>query len=86
MYSARIMRAFSANRPGGDPHLSLAEYDSALDILNWGRTGPWKDVPSRDKGVVFEDYFVRAVRRLRLDTLMSVRTCHVRLYVVLCRD
>ena len=75
--SAWVMRAFSANRPGGDPPLALTLFDNALEILDWGRTGPWKDVPIQDKGLVFEDYFVRAVRHLRLNALMSVRGCTV---------
>lgn len=66
------MRAFSANRPGGDPRLSLTIYDAALEILNWGRAGPWKSASTQDKGVIFEDYFVRAVRRMRLDAFVSV--------------
>ncbi|KAI0733975.1 hypothetical protein C8Q72DRAFT_809383 [Fomitopsis betulina] len=67
-----VVRAFSANRPGADPRLYLASYDSALEILDWGRTGPWKNVSTRDKGIVFENHFVRAMRRMRLDAFMSI--------------
>lgn len=71
-FSGWVVRAFSANRPGADPRLYLASYDSALEILDWGRTGPWKNVSTRDKGIVFENHFVRAMRRMRLDAFMSV--------------
>lgn len=73
--SAWIMQAFTLNRPtgNGNPQVSVTKYDSVLDILYWGKTGPWKGVSTSDKGVIFEDYFVRAVRQLRLDAFGNVR-------------
>lgn len=71
------MQAFTLNRPtgNGNPTVSVIKYETALEILYWGRTGPWKDVPMSEKGVIFEDYFVRAVRQLRLDAFGNVRIC-----------
>ena len=75
--SAWIMQAFIMNRPtgtgNGNPSVAVIKYDSVLEVLDWGRTGPWKDMPTSDKGVVFENYFVRAVRQLRLDAFGNVR-------------
>lgn len=71
------MQAFIINRPtgtgNGNPSVAVVKYDAVLELLDWGRTGPWKDIPTPDKGVVFEDYFVRAVRQLRLDAFGNVR-------------
>ena len=47
------MRAFGANKPGGDPCLALTIFDNALEVLDWGRTGAWKDVSIQDKSIVF---------------------------------
>lgn len=44
----------------------------ALDVLEWGLSR-WKDVPTSDRGVIFELSFIRGVRRLYLDELMKVR-------------
>ena len=73
------MQAFVLNRPtgtgSGNPNVSVLKYDLVTEVLDWGRTGPWKDVPTSDKGVIFEDHFVRAVRQLRLDAFGNVRVC-----------
>lgn len=42
-----------------------------LDVLEWGRT-TWKDVPSVDRGVIFNDTFVRGVRSMLLQAMLSV--------------
>ncbi|KZT67604.1 hypothetical protein DAEQUDRAFT_383184 [Daedalea quercina L-15889] len=69
---AWILQGFVANRPNVDPKIALGHYDMALEVLDWGRTASWKDVPVPMKGVVFEDYFVRSVRQLRLESLRAV--------------
>ena len=47
-------------------------YRNALEILEWG-SNLWKDVPSQDRGMIFEATFIRAVKRLYLKSLMEVR-------------
>ena len=46
------MRAFKANKPGGDPCLALTIFDNALEVLDWSRTGAWKDISIQDEGVL----------------------------------
>ena len=47
-------------------------YRNALEILEWG-SDLWKDVPNRDRGMIFDGTFIRAVKRLYLKSLMGVR-------------
>lgn len=58
------------------PQEALTHYNAALELLEWGRTGPWKDVPREDKGEIFELHWMRGLRRLRLEALRVVRACH----------
>ena len=46
----------------------------ALDILEWGNAGPWKDVPVSTKGDIFARKFVRTVRTLHMIAYKEVRT------------
>ncbi|ETW83267.1 hypothetical protein HETIRDRAFT_439710 [Heterobasidion irregulare TC 32-1] len=48
-----------------DNKASLETYDQVLAILHWGRER-WSDVPATDRGVVFDDTFVRGVRSMRI--------------------
>lgn len=54
-----------------DYGMVLEFYGRALEVLEWGRK-IWKDVPSDDRGVIFEDSFVRGIKRLYLGALTSV--------------
>lgn len=67
------MQGFSANRPGSDKRVSVGRYDAALELLEWGNTASWKDASMQDKGEIFETYFARSVRQLRLEAMMGVR-------------
>ncbi|KAH9930682.1 uncharacterized protein B0H18DRAFT_993013 [Fomitopsis serialis] len=62
----RIMRGYLATRTQKGPQEALTHYNAALELLEWGRTGPWKDVPREDKGEIFEIHWVRGLRKLRL--------------------
>lgn len=57
---------------GGGTSAGLQFIENAVDLLEWGQ-GMWKDVPITDKGVVFKNTFVRAVRLMRLEALVKVR-------------
>jgi len=53
-------------------HRSPEFYRNALEILEWG-SDLWKDVPNKDRGMIFEATFIRGVKRLYLKSLMEVR-------------
>ncbi|KAH9921447.1 uncharacterized protein B0H18DRAFT_1021119 [Fomitopsis serialis] len=55
----------------------LTHYNAALELLEWGRTGPWKDVPREDKGEIFELHWMRGLRRLRLEALRVASSCKI---------
>ena len=55
-----------------DNKASLETYDQVLAILHWGRER-WSNVPATDRGVVFDDTFVRGVRSMRIHEHMRVR-------------
>ena len=47
-------------------------YNSIVDVLEWG-AATWADVPSAERGYVFQKTFVRAVRRIRMEAYLAVR-------------
>ncbi|KAJ7024391.1 hypothetical protein C8F04DRAFT_1131782 [Mycena alexandri] len=46
-------------------------YKRILDVLEWGRR-TYPDVPSEERGVIFEGSFVRGVRRLYIPAVLSL--------------
>lgn len=56
-------------------------YNSAVEVLEWGRQ-VWRDEPKENRGVVFENSFVRGVKHLRLEAVMKVRLLFQPLSVV----
>ncbi|KZT67605.1 hypothetical protein DAEQUDRAFT_766972 [Daedalea quercina L-15889] len=66
-----IMQGLVANRNQMDPQVALRRYDDVLELLEWGRTMSRRNVRTEEKAGMFEDYFVRGVRKLRLDALMA---------------
>ena len=67
------MRGF-LSRLQADNHVPQEEFlKRALEIMEWGHTGPWKDVPESTKGVIFSKTFMRGVRVLHMEAYMSVR-------------
>ena len=50
----------------------MQSYNSVVDVLEWGAV-TWADVPSSDRGHIFQKTFVRAVRRIRMEAYLGVR-------------
>ncbi|KAF6748418.1 hypothetical protein DFP72DRAFT_916673 [Ephemerocybe angulata] len=63
-----IFYAFFRSNLAGQTVLAHELYANALDILDWGRR-TFPDVPKDDRGVIYEDSFVRGVQRLYLDAM-----------------
>lgn len=51
---------------------TIEMYDKVLAVQRWG-CDKWRDLPTSCKGPLFEEYFIRGVRKLRLDTYIRVR-------------
>jgi hypothetical protein len=47
-------------------------YRQSVEILEWGRL-KWHDVPSKDRGSMFELTYIRAVKRMYITALIEVR-------------
>ena len=54
-----------------DPFSALEYYNRVVEVLEWGRR-VWKNETTEDRGIIFQDTFLRGVKCLRLDTLMKV--------------
>lgn len=70
--SAWVMRGFLTEVLAGHDPSVLEFYGQSIDLLEWGR-GVWKDVPTEDRGVIFEKTFIRGIRRMYLSALLRVR-------------
>ena len=46
-------------------------YNSIVEVLEWG-AATWADVPSADRGYIFQKTFVRAIKRIRMGAYLSV--------------
>lgn len=57
-------------------NVALEFLNSTLEVLAWGRER-YKNVPDGERGVVFLPTFIRGIKCLRLDMLMSVRPLSV---------
>ncbi|KDQ56989.1 hypothetical protein JAAARDRAFT_194178 [Jaapia argillacea MUCL 33604] len=64
-----IMRGFFENGLKNNEQ-ALKFYGWALEVLDWGRKA-WKDVPSEDRGAIFESSVARGVRVLHMNTYMQ---------------
>ncbi|KAG6374418.1 hypothetical protein JVT61DRAFT_4455 [Boletus reticuloceps] len=67
---ARLMRAILDSKLRQAPHVAVERMKEILQILQWGRQ-IWRDVPKDDRGAVFQDTFVRGIKAIYLETLMS---------------
>ncbi|KAF4612295.1 hypothetical protein D9613_004070 [Agrocybe pediades] len=67
---AWIMRGFMAQKAQQQHLVALEYYSQALEVLEWGHR-KWEDVPTSDRGVVFESTFIRGVKHLRLAALFE---------------
>ena len=56
---------------GRSPSKAVDRYDKVLATLDWGKN-EWRDVPNKDRGVVFEDTFARGIKMLRLQAYLNV--------------
>jgi len=50
-------------------------YRQALEVLQWGRK-EWKDVPTDDRGSMFELTYIRAVKRMYVTALIEAYDAH----------
>ncbi|CAL1694284.1 unnamed protein product [Somion occarium] len=68
-----FMRAFLEEGARRNARVATQFYGSALTLLEWGQT-KWRDVSRDDRGAIFENTFVRGVRRYYLSAyLMGVK-------------
>ncbi|KAL1951228.1 hypothetical protein VTO73DRAFT_377 [Trametes versicolor] len=67
---AWFLRAYFAHRSGESLSLALQHYNNVIDVLEWGAE-TWKDVPSEDRGYIFQKTFVRAIKRLKMDAYLG---------------
>ncbi|CDO73147.1 hypothetical protein BN946_scf185007.g202 [Trametes cinnabarina] len=49
---------------------ALQYYNSILAVLDWG-SRTWHDVPTADRGVIFQKTYIRAIRRLKMDAYLG---------------
>ncbi|KAI8981187.1 hypothetical protein BD414DRAFT_92827 [Trametes punicea] len=67
---AWFLRAYFAHRSQESRALALQYYNNVLDVLDWGaRT--WQDVPTSERGSIFQRTFIRAIRRLKMDAYLG---------------
>lgn len=69
-FSILILQGFLTAGLTSDYSAGVEMYEKALGILKWGQE-EWDGVPKDERGVVFEDTFVRGVRDLHLDAYMK---------------
>lgn len=68
--SAWIMCGFQSTTFGNNK-LALEYFTRAEEVLKWGNN-LWEKVSTKDRGVVFEKTFIRAVSRMRLNAMHKV--------------
>lgn len=59
-----------------DPINAVQWYDYAIDLIERGKK-VWRNVPMIDRGVIFEETFIRGAKALRLECFMQVRAVHI---------
>ncbi|KAI0639883.1 TPR-like protein [Trametes polyzona] len=65
-----FIRAYLAQNSGESIELALQHYNNIMEVLEWGaRT--WHDVPSADRGYIFQKTFIRAIRMFRLQAYLQ---------------
>ena len=65
------MRAYLDANIKRNAETGLEFLKSALEVLAWG-TERYRDVPNEDKGAIFQPTFIRGIKCMRLDMLMTV--------------
>lgn len=71
MFSGWVMRAFMTAMFMQEYGTAVQYLGSALSVLEWGLE-TWKDVPTDDRGAIFQPTFVRGIRRAYLDSYLGV--------------
>lgn len=71
VFSAWVMRAFLSAGVTQNYPSAIQFYEWALEIIERGRK-IWRDVSTDDRGVVFEDTFIRGIRLLLNQAYMGV--------------
>ena len=72
-----MLRAFFEDAVKNSVETALEFYNSALEVLKWG-AARWQDVDSEEKGAIFQPTIARGIKCLRLETLLKVKTSHLR--------
>jgi hypothetical protein len=65
-----IMRGFLEAGMRGTKAVQVEFLSRSLEVLEWGQKA-WKNVPSSDKGCIFDDTFIRGVRSMHIEALME---------------
>lgn len=55
----------------GKHQTAIEYYTRAVDVLDWGQL-TWRNVPTIDRGVVFEKTFIRGAKRMQLSAMHNV--------------
>jgi hypothetical protein len=51
--------------------LAVESQSRVLEVLDWG-SRVWKDIPTSDRGCIFERTFIRGIRRLHVMAIHEV--------------
>ncbi|KIK55173.1 hypothetical protein GYMLUDRAFT_146560, partial [Collybiopsis luxurians FD-317 M1] len=65
-----IYIGFIAQKVASNHSFAMEAHKNALNVINWGRQ-VWKDVPSNERGTIFDLSFRRGVWSMYIDTLMA---------------
>lgn len=71
-----VVRAFLEDGLGDNVETAIDFYNSAIEVLEWGAER-WKEVPSEDKGAIFQPTFLRGIKCLYLDAFMKVNSTYL---------
>ncbi|KAF7798630.1 hypothetical protein EIP86_009852 [Pleurotus ostreatoroseus] len=72
---AYIMRGFMETGLRGRADVGVEFIGKAIEIIEWGRQ-VWRNVRKEDRGVIFEETFLRGVQSLHLETYMKAYEEH----------
>lgn len=66
------MQAFIERASSTPDHKAVLQFlRDVISVLEWGRV-TWKDIPDRDRGIIFSSAFVRGVKRFYLSSYFKV--------------
>ncbi|KAI0830788.1 TPR-like protein [Trametes gibbosa] len=68
-----FIRAYLAHRSGESLSLALQHYNNIIEVLEWGAQ-IWHDVPSSDRGYIFQKTFIRGIRRFKMEAYLGAFT------------